>query len=306
MPFRQYDSDSLIVHPRKDSDPDIIVKVLPEQVGWKTIEFEVRSLTKGQTRKSNTAQKETAVIILSGTISVESNRGAWKNLGKRKDVFSGLPYALYLPIETTFIITAASDTEFALASIPAEKEFPARIISPQEVLVEIRGGDHATRQINNIIPPGFPCQHLVVVEVYTPGGNWSSFPPHKHDNRKVNAEGDLMEADLDEIYYYKLDKPEGFALQRVYTSNDSPLQKAHKGFDTALVVKDNDVVLVPEGFHPVSSPPGYMTYYLNILAGSDQVLTAEDDPNYAWIKNSYQSVDPRLPVYPVDKSNVRK
>lgn len=306
MPLKQYDNDSLIIHPQKNSDPDVIVQVLPEQVGWKTIGFEVRKLNKGQSWNSTTAKKETALIVLSGTIAVESNRGEWHGLGERNDVFGGLPYAVYFPPQTIFSISAARNAEFALASIPADKEFPASVISPGDVMVEIRGGDHATRQINNIIPPGFPCQHLVVVEVYTPAGNWSSFPPHKHDNRRLNAAGELVEADLDEIYYYKLDRPEGFALQRLYTSPESPLHQAARGFDTALVVKNNDVVLVPEGFHPVSSPPGYMTYYLNVLGGSDQALTADDDPDYAWVKDSYQTIDPRLPVYPVDKSQLRK
>ncbi len=165
--------------------------------------------------------------------------------------------------------------------------------------VEIRGGDHATRQINNIIPPGFTCQSLVVVEVYTPGGNWSSYPPHKHDNRRLDSEGNLLEADLDEIYYYKIDPLEGYAIQRIYTDESSPLHKAGKGFDVPVMLKNNSIALVPEGYHPVSSPPGYTTYYLNILAGSDQVLTSKDDPLYAWIKDSYQSLNPRVPIYPI-------
>ena len=166
--------------------------------------------------------------------------------------------------------------------------------------IEIRGGDHATRQINSILPPGFPCQRLVVVEVYTPGGNWSSYPPHKHDVHTVDAAGTLVEADLDETYYYKIDRPEGYAIQRVYTDADSPLHRAGYPIDAAVIARNDDVVLIPEGYHPVSSPVGYTTYYLNVLAGSAQSLAAQDDPDYAWVKGSYQGLDPRVPIYATD------
>jgi 5-deoxy-glucuronate isomerase len=142
----------------------------------------------------------------------------------------------------------------------------------------------------------------VVVEVVTPAGNWSSYPPHKHDVHTVDANGALVQADLDEIYYYKIDKPEGYALQRVYTDANSPLHRAGFPIDAAVVARNDDVVLIPEGYHPVSSPVGYTTYYLNVLAGSAQSLAAQDDPQFAWIKDSYQSVDPRVPVYDVSEA----
>ena len=245
-------------------------------------------------------QQETALVMLSGTLDIQSNHGDWKDVGNRMDVFNGLPHALYLPIETTLTVTAQTDCEFAIASVPATQHFSAKLVKPSDVTVEIRGGDHATRQINDILPPGFPCQRLVVVEVYTPGGNWSSYPPHKHDHRRVDSDGKLLEADLDEIYYYKIDPPEGYAIQRIYTDDSSPLQMAGKGFDVPVLLKNNDIALVPEGYHPVSSPPGYTTYYLNILAGSDQVLTSKDDPVYTWVKDSYKSRDPRVPIYSID------
>jgi 5-deoxy-glucuronate isomerase len=129
----------------------------------------------------------------------------------------------------------------------------------------------------------------VVVEVYTPGGNWSSYPPHKHDVHVVDAAGKLVQADLDETYYYKIDRPEGYAIQRVYTDADSPLQQAGYPIDAAVIARNDDVVLIPEGYHPVSSPVGYTTYYLNVLAGSAQSLAAVDDPEFAWVKGTYQS-----------------
>jgi 5-deoxy-glucuronate isomerase len=170
-------------------------------------------------------------------------------------------------------------------------------VTPHDIAVEIRGGDNATRQINSIIPPGFPSQRLVVVEVYTPGGNWSSYPPHKHDVHKTDRAGQLIEADLDEIYYYRIEPPDGFALQRIYTDPESPLHRAGFPIDAAVAAHDNDVVLIPEGYHPVSSPFGYTTYYLNVLAGSAQSLACTDDPRHAWIKNTYRTRDARIPVY---------
>jgi len=137
----------------------------------------------------------------------------------------------------------------------------------------------------------------VLVEVYTPGGSWSSYPPHKHDVHKTDAAGNLIEADLEEIYYYKLDRPEGYAFQRIYTDSESPLQQAGHPIDAVVLARDNDAVIVPEGYHPVASPPGYTTYYLNVLAGSAQSLANSDDPQYAWVKGCYTSRDARVPIY---------
>jgi 5-deoxy-glucuronate isomerase len=166
--------------------------------------------------------------------------------------------------------------------------------------VEIRGGDNATRQINSILPPGFACQRLVVVEVYTPGGNWSSYPPHKHDVHRADDQGNVIEADLEEVYFYRIDKPAGYAVQRIYTDAASPLQQAGAPIDALVMARDGDAVLVPEGYHPVASPPGYTTYYLNVLAGSAQSLANTEDPNHAWVKGTYKTRDPRIPVYKVN------
>jgi 5-deoxy-glucuronate isomerase len=186
--------------------------------------------------------------------------------------------------------------------VATEQDFAPRLVTPKDVWVEIRGGDHATRQINSILPPGFPCARLVVVEVYTPGGNWSSYPPHKHDVHKTDPQGRIVEADLDEVYYYRFDRPEGYAFQRVYTDPESPLHRAGCPIDAAVLARNDDVVLIPEGYHPVSAPPGYTTYYLNVLAGSAQSLASTDDPDYAWVKGSYRSRDPRVPLYDVSRA----
>src|SRR5712692_4828004 len=297
--MRKYDPDTLIVHPGNSIDPDIVVEVTPEVAGWGYIHFQVRRLSAQRSWTFATGDHEMAIVPLSGNIRVESDRGQWSHIGERDSVFSGLPYALYLPRNTTLTVSAETVCEYAVALAPTDQDHPPCLVTPSDIEIEIRGGDNATRQINNIIPPGFPCHRLVVVEVYTPGGNWSSYPPHKHDVHKINQAGKVLEADLEEVYFYKLDRPEGFAFQRIYTAPESPLHQAGFPIDAVLLAHNNDAVLVPEGYHPVSSPPGYITYYLNVLAGSAQSLANSEDPHHAWVKEHYTSLDARVPLYEV-------
>ena len=302
--MRKYDVSNLIVHPGNSTDPDVAVEVTPELAGWDYVHFQLRRLDAQRSWKFATGDHEMAIVLMGGRIRVESNQGQWSHIGERDSVFHGLPYALYLPRRTSLIVNAETACEYAVALAPTDQDHQPRLVTPGDIEIEIRGGDHATRQINNIIPPGFPCHRLVVVEVYTPGGNWSSYPPHKHDVHKTNPEGKVLEADLEEIYFYKLDRPEGFAFQRIYTAPESPLQRSGFPIDAVLLAGNNDVVLVPEGYHPVSSPPGYTTYYLNVLAGSAQSLANSEDPRYTWVKENYQSRDPRVPIYEI-KTGVR-
>jgi 5-deoxy-glucuronate isomerase len=302
--MRQYNVDNLVVHPGNAAETGVIVEVTPQVAGWENIYFQVRDLKAGQAWSSRTAGNELALVILGGQLDVSSNQGEWQGLGERANVFSGLPTALYLPPGSDYALRARTDCEVALAWTAAPARYPAKLVRPADIAVEIRGGDHATRHINRILPPGFPCSRLVVVEVYTPAGNWSSYPPHKHDVHRAGPDGSLLEADLEEIYFYKIDRPEGYAFQRIYTGAESPLQQAGLPIDAVVAARNNDVVLVPEGYHPVSSPPGYTSYYLNILAGSAQSLAAVDDPAYAWVKSTYQTRDPRVPIYPVPHENV--
>lgn len=299
--MHQYTTDNLIVHAGNATDPNVVVEVTREQAGWDYISFQVRRLAAQQTWAFTTGDYEVAIIVFSGRLSVESDRGHWHNIGERESVFSGLPYALYLPRHTPFTVHAETDCEFAVALAPTDQDHAPKLVTPQDIEVEIRGGDNATRQINNIIPPGFPCHRLVVVEVYTPGGNWSSYPPHKHDVHKTSPNGTVVEADLEEVYFYKLDRPEGYAFQRIYTSPESPLQQAGFPIDSVVLARNNDAVLIPEGYHPVTSAPGYTAYYLNVLAGSTQSLANSDDPHYAWVKESYRSRDLRVPIYDVTR-----
>ena len=281
---------------RPSASAEAYVEVTAASAGWERLNFAARRLDMGASWTHSTQDSEFALVILGGTCTVESSHGQWRQIGRRPHVFGGMPYTLYLPPQTEFRLTAESDLlDVAYGWCASDEQHPARLVPPQEVSVEIRGGGNATRQINNMIPPGFDCDRLVAVEVFTPSGNWSSYPPHKHDEHRVDGDGNLLEADLDETYFYKIDKPAGYALQRVYTGDGR--------LDELVIARNDDVVLVPEGYHPVVSAHGYTTYYLNFLAGSAQSLANADDPQYAWIKEGWSEKDPRLPIVSLDLEN---
>lgn len=294
--MRQYHAHDVVAHPGNAADPDVIVEVTPELAGWDYINFQARRLAAGQIWEWQTDDVELALVLLGGQLDVRSNHGSWQLHG-RAHVFAGPPHALYLPRQSSLSVRAAADSRFAVAWVAAEHDYPAQLISPADCAVEIRGGDNATRQINSIIPPGFACQRLVIVEVYTPGGSWSSYPPHKHDVHRLNPDGSLAEADLEEVYFYQFERPAGYAYQRIYTDASSPLQQAGCPIDALVLARHDDAVLIPEGYHPVVCPPGYTTYYLNVLAGSAQSLANQDDPQHAWVKDAYAGRDPRVPIY---------
>ncbi len=305
-----YTNDNILVPPIQGDDtaePGLIVRVTPEMAGWDYISFEARRLQPGASWQFETGDNELAFVNLSGTYTIATNRGRWTGIGGRPHVFADACHMLYLPVHTSLEVTCETAGEFAVAWAPALAEFAPFLTRPAQVPMNLRGGDNATRQINDPLPPGAPVSRLVLVEVYTPSGGWSSYPGHKHDVHLEDDRGQLVEADLEEIYYYKITStrsdafghydPDGYAYQRVYTDENSPMQKAGHPID-ALVRPYNDcVVLVPEGYHPVVSPPGYVTYYLNVLAGSAQSLANQDDPRYAWVKDTYRGTNPDVPLY---------
>jgi len=257
--------------------------VTPEAIGFEYLTLRIRKMARGETFSGSTGGQELALVLLGGSFAVESPAGSWNHLGSRANVFSGMPTALYLPIQTEFTVTAEEDCEIAFCYCRAERKYPAQLIRPEDVEVEIRGGANATRQINHIIKPEFQAHRLLVVEVYTPSGNWSSYPPHKHDVH--NPPG---EVDLEELYYYKIDKPEGYAIQKVYTED--------RRIDETLTVRDGELVIIPEGYHPVVAAHGYNAYYLNALAGSARSMAASDDPEYAWVRAQWKERDNRVPL----------
>ncbi|HLI04310.1 MAG TPA: 5-deoxy-glucuronate isomerase [Terracidiphilus sp.] len=252
-------------------------------MGCEFLSFQTRRLASGQQYSASIDGQELAIVLLGGVCSVQSTRGEWRGVGQRATVFDGLPYAVYLPVRTGFTVAAETDCELAFCYSRAEEEYPARLVTPADIRIEVRGGGNATRQIHDIIPPSFPAHRLIVVEVFTPAGNWSSYPPHKHDVH--NPPG---EVDLEEIYYYRIQRPEGYAVQKLYT--------ADRRIDETLTVRDRELVLVREGYHPVVAAHGYNVYYLNALAGSARSLAASDDPDYAWVRAEWRDKDPRVPM----------
>ena len=251
--------------------------------GFEFLSFKVQKIRAGEHVDDDTAGRELGLVLLGGSCSVESTEGEWKNIGRRPNVFAGMPYALYLPISTRYSISTQTECDIAFCYCRAEQHYPARLVAPSDIEVEIRGAGNATRQINKIFKPEFPAHRLLIVEVYTPSGNWSSYPPHKHDVHNPPAE-----VDLEEIYYYRIDRSEGYAIQKVYTRD--------RRLDETLTVRDGELVLIPEGYHPVVAAHGYNTYYLNALAGSARSMAASDDPDYEWVRRGWREKDPRVPL----------
>lgn len=285
----QYTSETMLVKSRDTGGTGEFARVRAADAGWEYLNMSAMRLNKGEKVADNTRDCENAIVILGGVCTIRTSDGVFEQVGRRPNVFSGMPYALYLSRHKDFEIEALTDGfEFASCWVPTDEDHPTQLVTPDKCPVEIRGGANATRQINGIIPPGFDCHRIVCVEVYTPSGNWSSYPPHKHDIHREDAQGNVIEADLEEIYFYKIDHPNGYAYQRVY--NDS------RSIDGLMLARNHDAVLVPEGYHPVVSAHGYTTYYLNFLAGSAQSLANVDDPDYAWVKQTWTYQDPRVPL----------
>lgn len=253
-----------------------------EQARWEWMSFFVRRLQPGDVWRSRTDHEEAAFVLLGGICQADWGRGA-QPIGKRKDVFDGFPFTLYLPAGNAVTFTAETACEIAECRVPSTAQLEPRLIKPSDVVSSLRGGGNASRQIVDIMPPAFPADKLMVIEVYTPGGNWSSYPPHKHD-----VHNPPVEVDLDEIYYYRIRQPEGFAFQHLYSTANAA--------ERPLKTRDGDVVLVRSGYHPVVAGPGYDVYYLNFLAGSARALTVTEDSQHVWIRSTWDSTDPRLPL----------
>ena len=285
----QRDSKYPLLMKSSQAKEGIYQEILAEDAGWEFLNFNARILKKGQVWKGFTGENEYGIILLSGNYSVKTDQGNWKTKNGRKHVFDGIAHTLYLSRNTEFELTAESEIlDIALGWCETTEDHPAQFKEPTKSVIEIRGGDNATRQINSLIEPGFDCQRLVSVEVYTPSGNWSSFPAHKHDERILDNDGNLIEARLEETYFYKTDKPQGYAIQQIYTGDRS--------LDEIAVARNNDVVMVPKGYHPVVAGHGYNIYYLNFLTGSDQSLANTNDPDHEWIYDSWSGKDSRIPM----------
>jgi len=262
---------NLIVKPEQHADQTQLLSVTPESAAWTYVGFEVHRIVSGQSLRRVTGEQEVCLVLLSGRADVITLQATWNNIGKRMSVFERIPpYSVYVPNGDEYEITALTDVEVAICVAPGKGSYPARLIAPEQVGVEIRGYGNIERQIHNILPEQEPADSLLVVEVYTPEGHWSSYPPHKHDRDALPDE-----SLLEETYYFRVQPEQGFAMQRVYTDDRS--------LDETLIVQDGEAVMVPRGYHPVCAPPGYDVYYLNVMAGPIRAWKFHNDPTHAWI-----------------------
>ena len=263
-------SRSKLLVPARHADDGVHHQITPESAGWTYVGFESREIAKGRHTKLNTGAREICVVVLSGKARVTTEGFDSGVVGERVDVFGGLPWSVYVPPRREVVIAAAEDCEIAICSAPAEGKLPARVIAPGDVGAATRGKGTNLRHIRNILPEDAQAESLLVVEVVTPGGHWSSYPPHKHDEDNLPSE-----SLLEETYYHRVKPPQGFAVQRVYTDDRS--------LDETLAVGDRDVVLVPRGYHPVSAAHGYDLYYLNVMAGPKRTWRFHNDPAHEWL-----------------------
>ncbi|MGB8011864.1 MAG: 5-deoxy-glucuronate isomerase [Terriglobales bacterium] len=277
------ESDALVHSENLPSEQSGELLRLPrERAKWDWMSFFVRRLASGEVYRAKTDGEEAAFVLLGGTCQADWGQGA-QRIGKRKNVFDGYPYTLYLPTGNQAAFTAETVCEIAECRAPSKALLAPRLITPNDVVSSLRGGGNASRQIVDIMTPAFPADKLIVVEVYTPGGNWSSYPPHKHDVQNPPAE-----VDLDEIYYYRMNRENAFALQHLYSGRGSA--------ERTLKTRDGDAVLIRGGYHPVVAGPGYDVYYLNFLAGASRVMAVTEDPQHAWLRSTWKETDPRLPL----------
>mgnify|MGYP001370001654 FL=1 len=291
----------LLVRPK--TKMGVYQQITSEKACWNWLNFEARLMKKGEEWRFETKEYEIGIVLLGGNFKVESNKGNWETKNGRKNVFSGVAHTLYLPRETVFKLTALSEIlDIAYAWCLAEKSFEPKFILPENTPMVIFGGDNATRQFNDLIPPGFGCSRIVSREVYTPSGNWSSFPAHKHDKRTLDKVGNLLEPQQDEIYFYKFQKPEAYAIQQIYTKEED---QPDESLNEIYRAQNNDLVLVPRGYHPVVAEHGYNCYYLNFLAGTDQSLMNTTDSNHEWIYKSWKEKDNRLPLVTAEMNNLK-
>jgi 5-deoxy-glucuronate isomerase len=261
------------INERPDEEGSVL-RVTPESAGWEYVGFEVLRLAEGRTVERRADAEEVCLVVLEGFCEVSTGDGnEWRGIGERDTVFEGPPYALYLPPGTDYTVEAASFLELAVSSaptVPGMAPFDPLLIRPEDVEVEVRGSGNAERRVHPILMSEGQAERLLVVEVLTPNGHWSSYPPHKHD------EDDLPdESYLEETYFHKIQPPQGFAVQRIYTEDRS--------LDETMTVGDGDTVLVPRGYHTVSAPPGYDLYYLNVMAGPVREWKFKNDPDHEWL-----------------------
>jgi 5-deoxy-glucuronate isomerase len=308
--------------PRTSSDPEIYPAKLPSDLapemlhikpgangevatdprrsGWRYLSFRSVSLGEGEEIKFHPPDHESAIVTVSGGgVEIALDHGRTLSLEGRASVFDGLPWSAYIPAGTpTRVIGRPLPGQRAVIAI-AQAPLSGRpgvhtepiVVAPADIEVEIRGAGNCTRQVNPIMPPKFPADRLLISETFTPAGNWSGWPPHKHD-----IDDPPREAVLEETYFFQFRRPEAWGIQRVY-GRDGTRESAN---DLFAEVRHGDLVIVDRGYHPFIAAPGYNAYYLNALAGDRRTMANSDDPDLAWTRSLWPALgpDPRLPLVP--------
>ncbi|RUM95876.1 5-deoxy-glucuronate isomerase [Pseudaminobacter arsenicus] len=260
----------LLIRPEKGKQGRVI-QVTPQSAGWTYVGFDLYRLQPGDTVSAETGEREVCLVFVTGRGTIHAAGTDLGSLGERMSPFEGKPWAVYAPQSLDWSVTAETDLELAVCSAPGlGSGLAARVINPGDIGQETRGKGTNMRHVTNILPEGQPADSLLVVEVITPGGHTSSYPPHKHDQDNLPAE-----SYLEEIYYHRLNPPQGFAFQRVYTDDRS--------LDEAMAVEDGDVVLVPKGYHPCAACHGYDLYYLNVMAGPKRTWKFHNAAEHEWL-----------------------
>ena len=249
----------------------LVHEVTPASAGWTYVGFALHKLAAGQVTGGEAGDQELCLVLVSGKARISVDGVDLGEIGERMSPFEGAPWAVYVPKSSEWAVDATTALELAVCAAPGGGDYKAKVIPPGTHPRLSRGKGANIRHVYNIMPEDDNSAHsLLVVEVITPQGNTSSYPPHKHDQDNLPHE-----SQLEETYFHRLNPPQGFAMQRVYTDDRS--------LDEALVIEDGDVTLVPRGYHPVATTAGYDLYYLNVMAGPKRVWKFHNAPEHEWL-----------------------
>ena len=234
------------------------------------VEMEMLRLAAGDKKAYRESGKEYALVILGGKCTVSGNGFEFKDAGRRKDVFDGAATCIYVPSDNPFTITACTEVQIAVCKSPSDKKFKPAIINPEDVIIKNLGKPGWEREAHFILDERTDSNMLYIGEAFVKGGQWASYPPHKHDDDNMPTE-----AETEEIYYYEFKNPNGFGIQKVYTMEGD--------IDETYTVKSGDFVEIPRGYHPFHAAPGYDNYYLWIMAGKDRGFYMTTDEEHQWL-----------------------
>ena len=244
--------------------------VTKENSPCKNVEIDMLRLADGETKSYSEKDKEYGLLILGGKCTVSGNGFEFKDAGRRKDVFDGAATCIYVPSDNPFTITACTEVQIAVCKSPSDKKFKPAIINPEDVIIKNLGKPGWEREAHFILDERTDSNMLYIGEAFVKGGQWASYPPHKHDDDNMP-----MEAETEEIYYYEFKNPNGFGIQKVYTMEGD--------IDETYTVKSGDFVEIPRGYHPFHAAPGYDNYYLWIMAGKDRGFYMTTDEEHQWL-----------------------